>query len=66
MKHAFLITCYKDIKALTYLVNDIKKIKKTKIFINADKQQKNFVNQLKLIKKKIIYTLLMTKEIRVA
>ena len=52
MKHAFLITCYKDIKALNNLVNDIKKIKKTKIFINADKQQKNFVNQLKLLKKK--------------
>lgn len=52
MKHAFLITCYKDIKALNNLVNDIKKIKKAKIFINADKQQKNFVNQLKLLKKK--------------
>jgi|LakMenEpi03Aug12_release.lakeMendotaPanAssembly.Ray.scaffolds.fasta_scaffold426434_1 hypothetical protein len=52
MKHAFLITCYKDIKALNNLISDIKKIKKTKIFINADKQQKNFIHQLKLLKKK--------------
>ena len=39
MKHAFLIICYKDIKALNNLVNNIKKI---------------------------IYTLLITKEIGVA
>ena len=37
MKHAFLITCYKDVKALYNLINDIKKIKKAKILINADK-----------------------------
>jgi hypothetical protein len=52
IRHAFLITCYKDIKALNNLINDIKKIKKVKIFISADKRQKAFVNQLKSTKKK--------------
>jgi hypothetical protein len=52
MKHAFLITCHKDIGALNYLINDVIKIKGAKIFINVDKKQKNFVKQIKLIKKK--------------
>ena len=52
MKHAFLITCSKDIKNLNNLINDILKIKDSRIYISADLEDNNFVKQIKLIRKK--------------
>jgi hypothetical protein len=52
MKHAFLITCSKDIKNLNNLINDILKIKDSTIYISADLKDNNFVKQIKLIRKK--------------
>ena len=52
MRHAFLITCYKDIENLDHLINDILKIKNSRIYISADTKNKNFIKQIELIKKK--------------
>jgi hypothetical protein len=52
MGHAFLITCYKDIENLDHLINDILKIKNSRIYISADTKNKNFIKQVELIKKK--------------
>ena len=38
----FLITCYKDIKNLNNLINDILKIKDSRIYISADLKEKYF------------------------
>ena len=38
----FLITCYKDIKNLNNLINDILKIKDSRIYISADLKEKHF------------------------
>ena len=52
MKHAFLITCYKDFETLNDLIEDIQKIKNSKIYISADSKSITFIKKLKLIKKK--------------
>jgi hypothetical protein len=50
MQHGFLITCYKDIKNLNNLINDIFKIKDSRIYISADTKDDNFLKQIKSIR----------------
>ena len=61
MKHAFLITCYKDIGTLKDLIEDIKKIKNSKIYISADSKNELFIKKLKLATQKNYLDITKTK-----